>query len=209
MRATVKEYLHGACRKLCFHLVSVSLSLFPLLPHTTQVKPRYLQPSLPLDLTITNPTHDLKHPPCLCNHPQPPSWSSLSSPNPHTPQKIALGSDDNATEHALMAQRAPQRKITKRISSGSSGIWITTADGITHVRPLSTILPFHLLTCPGPTLTHAQWEVCESYGGWTRFVDYYGLKRPWSLIQKREGIHILDTLARRIADRDPDSPYRD
>lgn len=64
------------------------------------------------------------------------------------------------------------------------------------------------LTLPGPKLTHAQWEVCENYGGWTAFVDHYGLKRPWEKVQIDEGVKILDIIARRLADYCPESPYR-
>ncbi|CAI7610689.1 unnamed protein product [Penicillium bialowiezense] len=60
-----------------------------------------------------------------------------------------------------------------------------------------------------PKLTHAQWEVCEKhYGGWTAFVDHYGLKRPWEKVQIDEGVKILDIIARRLADYYPESPLR-
>lgn len=64
------------------------------------------------------------------------------------------------------------------------------------------------LTFPGPQLSHAQWEVCEGYGGWTAFVDHYGLRRPWEQVQIEEGVKILDIIARRIADLSPESPPR-
>ena len=73
---------------------------------------------------------------------------------------------------------------------------------------LSSKLPIHKLTTPGPKLTHAQWEICESYGGWTRFVDHYGLKRPWERVQWEEGIKILDIIARRMDAACPESPGR-
>ncbi|KAJ5367035.1 Extracellular metalloproteinase 3 [Penicillium brevicompactum] len=59
-----------------------------------------------------------------------------------------------------------------------------------------------------PQLNHAQWEVCEGYGGWTAFVDHYGLRRPWEQVQIEEGVKILDIIARRIADLCPESPPR-
>ncbi|KAJ5864237.1 uncharacterized protein N7529_006153 [Penicillium soppii] len=57
-----------------------------------------------------------------------------------------------------------------------------------------------------PKLTHAQWEICESYGGWTQFLDHYGLKRPWERVQWVEGVKILDIIARRIDAACPESP---
>jgi hypothetical protein len=70
----------------------------------------------------------------------------------------------------------------------------------------STHQTIHRLTIAGPKLTHAQWEICESYGGWTRFVDHYGLKRPWERVQWTEGIKILDIISRRIDATYPESP---
>lgn len=64
------------------------------------------------------------------------------------------------------------------------------------------------LTLPGPKLTHAQWEICESYGGWTRFVEHYGLVRPWEKVQSEEGVKILEIIARRIEAASPESPNR-
>jgi hypothetical protein len=85
----------------------------------------------------------------------------------------------------------------------------TTSDGISCV-PLPvfshSMSGRQKLTTPGPKLTHAQWEICESYGGWTQFLDHYGLKRPWERVQWVEGVKILDIIARRIDAACPESP---
>jgi hypothetical protein len=74
--------------------------------------------------------------------------------------------------------------------------------------PRQIPIPIQKLTKLGPKLTHAQWEICESYGGWTRFVDHYGLKRPYERVQWTEGVKILDILARRKEAGNPDTPGR-
>lgn len=64
------------------------------------------------------------------------------------------------------------------------------------------------LTLPGPKLTHAQWEICEAYGGWTSFIEFYELKRPWEKAQSEQGVEILEIIARHLEDSHPESPKR-